>query len=56
MKSNKTAHKTAYNRLKKSEDLFEIYENMTGDWVLDREEFINQHNALNSQNNEDIWG
>ena len=27
------SYKDVYERLKKSEDLFEIYENMTGDWV-----------------------
>ena len=48
-------YRTAYNRLKKSEDLFEIYENMIGDWVLDKEEFFNQHDALNSQKDGDMW-
>ena len=50
------SYKEVYERLKKSEDLFEIYEGMTGDWVSDKIEFINQHKALNSQGNEHIWG
>ncbi|WP_396180286.1 hypothetical protein [Flavobacterium sp.] len=50
------SYKEVYERLKKSEDLFEIYEGMTGDWILDKIEFINQHKALNSQQDGYIWG
>ena len=46
-------YKEVYERLKESEDLFEIYDGMTGNWSLDKQEFINQHKGLNSLANEE---
>lgn len=46
------SYKDVYERLKDSEDLFHIYEGMTGDWSLDRKEFVEQHKALNSLSDE----
>ena len=34
-----------------SEDLFHVYDGMTGNWNEDKDEFIKQHQALESISN-----
>lgn len=40
-----------YNRLKESGDLYEVFEDMTGDWKEDKLSFIQQQEALESLGN-----
>ena len=46
------SRKKLYNELLKTGDLFEMYENMTGDYELDRTSFKEQQDALETFSNQ----
>ncbi len=44
-------YKQIYKIMTDSEDLFHVYDGMTGNWNEDKDEFIKQHQALESISN-----